>query len=314
MPLRASEKAAKRMNAEASRWVLRMRSGPLSPEERHAFDAWIAGDPRHAALYRQAERILALAPRAFSALPLRAAARRPAWRWILVPALAAAMLIALFFDLPLRLEADFMAGPDQVTAITLPDGSTIDLASGSAIAVDMSDRRRLIKLLRGEAYFTVARDPARPFQVAAAEGLVTALGTRFDIRMTEAGGAEVSVMEHGVSISLNASQEPVARLEAGQRLRYDPEAGLGPVVDIDASAPDWRSGKLVIEDEPLDSVIERLQQHTGTKLMILGEAVKQRRISGAFDISDPLAATEILGRSLGLKITRLGTLVVVLHG
>ena len=51
---------------------------------------------------------------------------------------------------------------------TLADGSVVELNKGAEIAVDFSGAERHIRLLRGEAHFTVEPDPSRPFVVSVA--------------------------------------------------------------------------------------------------------------------------------------------------
>jgi hypothetical protein len=50
-------------------------------------------------------------------------------------------------------------------SVTLPDGSTVDLNSRSRIEIHYSQRSREISLREGQALFSVAKDPSRPFIV-----------------------------------------------------------------------------------------------------------------------------------------------------
>ena len=53
--------------------------------------------------------------------------------------------------------------------VKLPDGSSVELNTASELAVRYTASARAIRLTRGEAYFTVASDPQRPFSVHAAD-------------------------------------------------------------------------------------------------------------------------------------------------
>ncbi len=309
----------KQVNAEAADWLVRMRAPDFSAEDERRLGTWLAADARRGAALKRAESLLTLAPGAFAALdraPVRPS-RRLAW---LPAGIAVAASLALFilFDGPMRLEADLMAGHAISPVSALEDGSLVQLNAGSAIALSFDGRQRKVHLLRGEAYFTVAKDAARPFVVAAAGGTVTALGTQFDVRlMEEAAGAEVTVLEHAVRIAAGSGAHAI--LHAGERLRYDQAGTLSAGPAVDTAAPDWRLGKLVVEDESLETVIARLQRHTGTQILILGDALKARRIGGTFDTADPIATIEMLCRSLGIEVSGIevsgiGSLLLVLHG
>ncbi|MDY0873709.1 FecR family protein [Dongia rigui] len=311
----------KALNAEAADWLLRMQAPDFSAEDRRNLDAWLAGDERRAAALAQVQAILQLAPRAFAALeaPPAISAKIPRQRaWLpLGAAVAASLALFLLFDGPMRLRADLRAGTEALPVVTLADGSLLQLNAGSAVAFSFGEKQRVVHLLRGEAYFTVTKDPARPFIVEAAGGAATALGTEFDVRLSEpaegAGrAAEVKVLVHAVRVETASGAKVI--LQAGESLRYDNTGAIGETRRIDINGPDWRSGKIVIEDESLTSVVERLQRHTNTRIVILGDDLKARRIGGTFDTRDPVAAIELLCRSLGIEYSGIGSLLVVLHG
>jgi len=56
-----------------------------------------------------------------------------------------------------------------------------------------------VRLVRGEAHFTVAKNPARPFIVEAGGVAVRAVGTAFDVRHAD-GAIEVLVTEGKVHV------------------------------------------------------------------------------------------------------------------
>ncbi|MBC3785978.1 FecR family protein [Spirosoma utsteinense] len=82
--------------------------------------------------------------------------------------------------------------------VSLPDGSSVILKQGSQIRYSTQfDAPRRIVHLTGEAYFEVARNPARPFFVYA-HGLVTkVLGTSFNVRAYSADTDVVVTVRSG---------------------------------------------------------------------------------------------------------------------
>lgn len=89
-------------------------------------------------------------------------------------------------------------------SITLEDGSSVELNSRSRIRVRFTDTQRSVELLEGQALFTVAKNPTRPFIVATGDAHVRAVGTQFDVYRKRAGTA-VTVVEGRVAVAPNRS-------------------------------------------------------------------------------------------------------------
>jgi transmembrane sensor len=84
---------------------------------------------------------------------------------------------------------------------TMSDGSTLWLNSNTKIQVNYSDAFRRIKLLEGEAYFEVAKEAKRPFEVYAHDRLVRAIGTAFSVYKRK-NSIEVLVTEGTVELAI----------------------------------------------------------------------------------------------------------------
>lgn len=83
----------------------------------------------------------------------------------------------------------------------LDDGTTLWINSNSRVAVEYSEKFRRIRLLQGEAYFDVKKDPARPFEVFAGSRLIRAIGTSFSVYRLE-DRIEVLVSEGKVELAI----------------------------------------------------------------------------------------------------------------
>ena len=253
-------------------------------------------------------------------------ASKPAGRIVALVVLAglAAFVMA---DGPMRLRADLVSGSGEMPRLTLPDGSQVQLDAGSAIdiAYDITERR--IRLLRGEAFFQVARDATRPFVVEAQNGTVTGgvitddsgtpSGAGFDVRLTKAG-AVVAVTDQTVGVAPpdkpNGDQYAPVELQAGQRIAYGLDGSMSPIRAADPQQiAGWRQGKLTVETQSLASVVEQLDRHSPTPIIILDNALGQRRISGSFDLTHPRAAIDLLANRAGLRAVHLGPLLTVLR-
>ena len=100
--------------------------------------------------------------------------------------------------------------------VLLPDGSVVGLNTNSVVEIVYSAAERRIRLTRGEAFFTVAKNPNRPFWVEADGVSVRAVGTAFDVR-DRPDAIEVLVREGKVQVHRAGSAQPAALLVAGEK-------------------------------------------------------------------------------------------------
>ncbi len=307
------------IKAAANIWWVRLDSDQVSAGERDEFARWLAADPQH----RQAfDAICALwneldAVKQRIAKPEIIASRTPWFRssWA-VPALAMCCLaLWLFSPLPMLLRADFHTGYGEMRDIRLSDGSIAHLNSNSALAVSIDSNRRQLTLLQGEAWFEVNPDAARPFQVHAEHGTVTALGTAFNIRL-QGSQTEVSVTQHSVAVDVGQAdgQASHAVVSEGQQLVYNQKARLSSVKAIDSqTVTAWQRGKLVFQDQPLGEVIAELNRYYHGYLLVTDDSIAQRRVNGVFRTNQPLAVLSALESSLSVHSTRINDYLILLH-
>ncbi len=158
-----------------------------------------------------------------------ATAARPKWRvpvWqvgIAASVIAVGVLAWLFFDRSFVTHYTTAVGEQR--AVALPDGSTVLLNTDSEVRVELSRHLRRIELARGEALFSVAHDPARPFEVHALQGVTTAVGTQFDVEIVRSGAA-VSVLEGTVTVggaNTGAATPTTVAVSAGSSIGYTQE-------------------------------------------------------------------------------------------
>lgn len=305
---------------QAAEWYMRRDAGGLSAAEDLRLRHWLAADARHREAFDEIEATWALmggVERAAIDGRRRPSPAAPpsAWRRqvLAVAAMAAAIVLGIgyLFDVPTRLQADAYTATGETRLVRLDDGSSIMLDTASAVAIDYTRQIRRIRLLRGEAVFTVAPDIGRPFLVEAQNGESRALGTGFAVR-DDGAGATVTVLESKVGVSLPTAPREL-RLDPGQQVSYT-SLGLGPVEQVDADLETaWRRGKLIFVDKPLGSVVDALNRYHRGRIQITDGAIRDRPVSGVFEIGDPLRVLDALEASLGLRSTRLTSYLVLLH-
>lgn len=295
----------------AHAWLVKLDAGTLGAADRAAFDAWIAV-PQHQKAFEQARLLWDEVGR----LPRPAAVAAPAFWRSAVPAavaLAAVLAVAIFvFDIPMRLQSDALTGIGESQTLTFADGTVAQLNTASALAVHYTSAERRVALLRGEASFTVARDTSRPFIVEAGNGRVTALGTEFIVRL-DGKEARVTDVESRVEVASAGDFSDRVILNPGEQVRYAAN-GVGPVIKVDTEMEGaWRRGKLVFVDRPLGKVIEEINRYHRGSIRVVDPAIYERRVSGVFDLGDPLAVVDTLEKSLGFRSIHLTGFLVLLY-
>src|SRR6185312_11690286 len=123
--------------------------------------------------------------------PKRRARNRRSGAWLGIAAAAALGATALVLAPRLQhrvgkpaVAETFATRTGEQIQVTLPDGSQVSLGARSKLTVAYTRGARDVRLEAGEAFFAVQKNAARPFRVHVLDGVVTAVGTAFDVRTT----------------------------------------------------------------------------------------------------------------------------------
>ena len=285
---------------QAADWLLRLDQA--EPEDRERLEAecaaWLGADPRR-------RRVLDQMRRMWSATEPTDTSRRKAGAFGVL-ALLAALLAA---QLPWNVwTADHRTAPGEVREIALPGGSAVVLDTDSAIDVDFSDESRTIVLQRGAVLATVSPDN-RPFRVRTEDGVATALGTRYTVRLYP-DHSLVTVHESSVRLEPRRAEDTAITLVAGQLARLTPEQ-VSSRQSVDPRLPDWVDRRLVFNDVALEDVIERLRRYRRGWLLLDEELdSKPLRFTGVLPADDSEKALNLLAESLALEVERPAPYVV----
>ena len=219
--------------AVAAQWYVDLIGGGEATREAH--QQWLRDDPRHAQAWRRVEKLQTtfgqLDPRAVRPALQSSRAKRRAVLKVLALLIGTSGLLGIGTRTEpwRRMMADYATGTGERLPVTLADGSSLVLNTGTALDVSFDDSLRQVVLREGEVFIQTAPDPlARPFIVRTAFGDLRALGTRFLVRLHPTG-ARVSVLEHAVEWRSPLPGSPPVRINAGQHLAFAPRAAGEPV-------------------------------------------------------------------------------------
>lgn len=318
---------------EAMDWLLKREAAPGDSALRIALEAWRAADPGHAAAFARAERAWRLAgevPPAHAArwdgtsaqvaLPRGGAVprhpgRRRALRGVAALGIAAslALLVApepLLREPLRRLAAEHATGTGELRRVVLADGSAIHLAPRSAITSRFTAAERRVALLQGEAFFEVARDPARPFLVEAAGAEIRVLGTAFDLNILD-DRLELAVQHGQVRLTDPGHAPPLAaELGAGERISL---SRAGPALRRDRLEPSavaaWRDGPAFVQDATVAEVVAMLGRYHHAVFLLRDPGLAARRVTGLYDLRDAGRALRALVQPLGGQVRQVTPLL-----
>lgn len=174
----------------------------------------------------------------------------------------------------------FRTGPSEQATVVLTDGTVVRLAPESRLALDEASSDRSVSLV-GRAYFSVARDEARPFTVTTGAGDVKVLGTRF---VLDASVEDLSLVVVEGRVALSGGEEEsdvevrdrqMARVVKGTRL---------PIVEVDdpSSFADWFGDFLAFQNTPLREAATEIERAYDVTIDIADPALAQRTITAWF--------------------------------
>lgn len=336
-----------RIGLEAAEWLVKRDRG-FTAAEQDAYFQWLAADPRHGewlARHRETWRELdalaqwrpehSLEPNPDLLAPAKTHRRRARVVWFWSGALTAA---AAGFALTLALwrapEVAEISAPAPVAPIAaasyerrvLEDGSVIELNRGTRIAVDYTTAERRVRLLQGEALFTVAKNPGRPFIVHAAGVDVRAVGTAFNVRL-DADNLEVLVTHGRVQVetpatvaeSLAGQIVPAAIpvLEAGESVTV-PLAATDAMPQVSRVTEDemarrlaWQPRLLDFKSVPLADVVAEFNRHGGPRIVIADAQLESLPIVLSFRSDNAEGFVRLLELTAGVKAERVGDTLVL---
>lgn len=329
----SQEKSLPSLEEEVSSAFVQRLHGEWTAADQAALEKLLASDPAYAEAYRLAQEtvdvlsiqadgpeMMRFREQALAHARLAAANRwlgphsRHLSRWRRAAALAAAAVaLALLWQFsPLGYRpGQYRTGTGEQRVIELDDHSLVALDAETSIAVHYTLQSRTVELLKGQAEFSVAKDPRRPFKVIAGDRTIIDVGTVFTVEYVDRS-LQVAIVEGRVAVasdgpppglhSINAVSGPTAplpaiglktknaepiELSAGEALKVtqDGRAVVIPHADLE-EATAWRDGKVIFRNAKLSDAVERMNRYSRVKLEIADPALDNERVSGVFEAGD----------------------------
>jgi len=323
---------------QASEWLIKRDRG-LTGAEQDEFFQWLGADPRHGEQFARQQRtwkdfnqLAQWRPEHSAepnpdllAKPVHRFARWPVWATL---ATAACLALAFLWMRPGSRQTP-AAVPTEIAAQgyerrVLEDGSVIELNRGARVVVDYQPAERRVRLVQGEASFTVAKNHNRPFIVHAAGVDVRAVGTAFNVRL-DTRSVEVLVTEgkvrvddaaRGDSLLAPAAPGETPLLVAGQKVVLQ-MATIAPVAAAAVSAGEvehllaWKPVLLDFNTQPLGEVVAQFNRRNRTQLVIADEALVTLPIVATFRSDNVEGFVRLLEQTSGVQAVRTGDTITL---
>lgn len=291
---------------EALDIVIRIQDDPDNPVARELISRWRARGPDHETAWREAIEIYGMTGKVMNDQRRAQNAPKMSRRTVFTGGVAGLALVgagALFGPrIILKAQADYATNSGELRNIALPDGSKVTLGPDSAVRLQFNPVARRVELLAGMAFFDVKPNVARPFSVETGRLVATALGTAFDVS-NDGGYLTVSV-DHGlVAVRPMGANDAPTPLGQGDWLTFDEQSHDFERGNRDASQiAAWRQGLLVAERDTIASVVARIARWQSGRVVLAQSGFGAQRISGVFNLNNPVAALEAVVEPYGGKV------------
>lgn len=305
---------------ESAAWAARIDAGPLDAPDQAAFDAWLAADVRNKGMLLRAQAMLSLVERAWEPgepaqpAPAPVAAFRRRW-WVGGGVAAAAALVGVVSTVALQpRHARFVTETGEVRHVAMEDGSRAIINTDTRMDAKMARAERLIVLDKGEAWFQVAKDHARPFIVSAGPVRARATGTAFAVRY----GAEkvtVTITEGTVEVwNVNSAARHIP-VHAGESvsIALEPEVPAVPkVVPASERALAWRDGDIVLDGMTLGQAVTEFNRYNLRKIRIGSPDIAAKPMIGYFKNNQPEQFAQAAASILQGRVVEDGNNIVII--
>jgi len=314
------------MEEVAAAWIFKRDSGEWTNRDETNLADWLAASTAHEVVFlrldsvwREAARLKAVAagipagtvPSHAEGAISKPTAGTPRPKLTLSRVLAACFLVAIVSAVAWYV---FPHGPTYhtaiggVAAVPMSDGSKVTLNTDSEIQLSVTETERRVNLEQGEAFFEVAKDPARPFIVTAGTQRVIAVGTKFSVRRDD-GGVRVVVVEGRVRVDPGSGagvEMPPSEVDAGDIARSTTQGVLvekKALAEVETSLS-WRSGFLMFRETPLADAIAEFNRYNEQKIVLEDPRLAAVHIDGNFRSTNVSAFVRLLEEGFPVSIER----------
>lgn len=184
--------------------------------------------------------------------------------------------------------------------VELCDGTKVYLNSGTTLEFPSRfDGKVRSVILKGEAYFEVARNVSKPFVVEVDEMKVKVLGTSFNVKSyVDEPGVYTTLVEGSVAILRDG--QPEKKIKPGEQAYYNKGVGTLSIAEVDVNEfTSWKDGLFYFKDIALEEILRIVSRWYDLEVFYMNQGAKSVIYSGKLpmysSVEDVLRKFEISG-------------------
>lgn len=229
---------------------------------------------------------------------------KPSYNWLKIAAMIAVVMgIWVGYTVFGPTSYTDLVASNEVRVEQLPDGSELTLNKHTALSyVTNFKKKRSVKLEKGDVFFSVAHDKAKPFVIDIDDVTVTVVGTSFNIKHIK-DQTEVIVETGIVKVEF---EDQMIELHKGEKVNIRQVVEkLTKETNKDQLYNYYRSKTFIANNIPLSRLVDVINEAYGAEIKIADEALAATLIVTTLAAEDTLEANlKIICRTLDLKMTR----------
>lgn len=178
----------------------------------------------------------------------------------------------------------------QMTDVVLPDGTTVQLNSGSKLLYsgNFSNGKRIVTL-KGEAFFHVAKDKKHPFVVETQFLDFKVYGTSFNVQAYPDESETNTTLVEGSLGVLDKSGTEYTRLVPGENITYHKNTRRLEVKKVKLDLyTSWRNGLITFRNESLKNIAKDLERWYNVKIVFKDQKLKDELYYGTIMKNKPI--------------------------
>jgi len=195
--------------------------------------------------------------------------------------------------------------------VTLPDGTKVWLNAESSLSypAKFSNKERIVEL-KGEGYFEVAKNKAKPFIVNTANQKIEVLGTHFNVNAyNDDPSVKTTLLEGSVKVYPSASWS-AKFLKPGQQSVLTDQSFTVENVDVEEAIA-WKNGVFLFHNENIKTALQKLARWYDVEVSYEGN-FNDINFGGSFSrFSDLEESIQILESTNKLKCKIIGRRIYI---
>ena len=210
-----------------------------------------------------------------------------------------------------RAGTEYATSTAEIRAISLADGSKVQLAPESAFSVSLTAQSRTVRMSHGRAFFEVAKDAARPFIVQAGDISVTVLGTVFDLRVSD--DTIAVAVQHG-RVGVRPSQKQAEEyLAPGDQITIRRSTGgIEAEIVPETTVGSWKEGQLSVFNTSVAEVVSEIRRYHGGWIIVADDSLAAERVTGLYNLQKPDMALAAMVQPVGGSVRQFSPFLTIL--